>query len=67
MSLKNLLGLQESNLSEGEIMRKISEARNQNLGSVEFISSNSRIVVKLSQVNPNGIMKGRWWNYHENS
>ena len=63
MSLKNLLGLEESDLSEGEIMQKISEARSNNLSRVEFRSSNSQIVVKLSQVNPNGIMKGRWWNY----
>ncbi|NQV90956.1 hypothetical protein HQ489_00625 [Candidatus Woesearchaeota archaeon] len=61
MSLKNLLGLEESGLSEREIMRRISEARNQNLGSVEFKSSNSLIVVKLSQVNPNGVMRGQDW------
>ncbi|MBT3835700.1 hypothetical protein HOD05_03440 [Candidatus Woesearchaeota archaeon] len=64
MSLKKLLGLEESDLSEREIMHKISEARNQNLGSVEFRSSKSHIVVKLSQVNPNGIMKGSHWNFY---
>ena len=66
MSLKKLLGLEGSDLSEREIMGKISEARRQNLGSVEFRSSNSRIVVKLSQVEPNGVMRGEHWRYKVN-
>jgi len=63
MSLKQLLGLEESNLSEGEIMRKIKEARNQNLSMVEFKFSQRHVVVKLSQVEPNGIIKGRVGDY----
>ena len=37
MSLKNLLGLTEINISDSEIMAKVAEARKKGLSEIEFI------------------------------
>jgi hypothetical protein len=37
MSLKQLLGLEKTNISEAEIMTKIMEAQHKDLDSVEFV------------------------------
>ena len=47
MSLKKILGLDESGISDWEIMKKITEAQDQNLDEVEFITEAGE-VVKIS-------------------
>jgi len=37
MSIKNLLGLKDIDISDHEIMAKIAEAQHKNLSEVEFI------------------------------
>ena len=44
MSLKNLLGLGESNITEFEIMAKITQAQKNNLENVEFIREDGSII-----------------------
>ncbi|MCH8004575.1 MAG: hypothetical protein IH934_08165 [Nanoarchaeota archaeon] len=60
MSVKTLLGLESTSLSNEEIMRQIEEAYSKKLDEVEFSSPKRKVVVKLCQVNPAGLMK---WDY----
>ena len=51
MSLKNLLGLTDANISDSEIMAKVAEAMRKGLSEVEFINiDGSRTKIEL----PNG-------------
>ena len=51
MSLKNLLGLTDVNISDSEIMAKVAEAMRKGLSEVEFIKvDGSRTKIRL----PNG-------------
>ena len=48
MSLKNLLGLTDANISDSEIMAKVAEAMRKNLSEIEFIKlDGSRIKIEL--------------------
>lgn len=48
MSLKNLLGLEGTSLSETEILARIKEARSKNIGEIEFSTTEgSKVIVKL--------------------
>ncbi len=48
MSIKNLLGLSDIDISDSEIMAKIREAQRKNLSEVEFIKlDGTRIKIEL--------------------
>lgn len=48
MSLKNLLGLTDANISDSEIMAKVAEAMRKNLSEIEFVKlDGSRIKIEL--------------------
>ncbi len=48
MTLKHLLGLDDAQISDSEIMAKFSEAKKNNLGEVEFIKPDgNRIKILL--------------------
>jgi len=48
MTIKKLLGLDKANISDTEIIARLSEARKKNLGEVEFICPDgSRIKILL--------------------
>ena len=51
MSIKNLLGLTDIDISDSEIMAKIREAQRKNLSEVEFIKlDGTRIKIELPTV-----------------
>ncbi len=58
MSFKKLLGLDLFDVTEEEIVEKINEANRLQLNEVEFAFFNKRVKVKISPVNPKGMMKG---------
>jgi hypothetical protein len=60
MSLKSLLGLENSKLTEGEIMQALSTARRKQRSKVTFESPYGNIVVQLSPVNTEGVMRFTW-------
>ncbi|MBS3138577.1 hypothetical protein J4207_02625 [Candidatus Woesearchaeota archaeon] len=45
MSLKNLLGLDDMNISDTEIMEKIKSALDHDLNEVEFVRNDGTLVV----------------------
>ena len=48
MSLKNLIGLTDVNISDCDIIAKIAEAKHKGLSEIEFIKlDGSRIKIKL--------------------
>ncbi len=48
MSLKNLLGLKEVDISDYEIIAKVAEARKKGMSEVEFIKiDGSRVKIEL--------------------
>jgi len=44
MSLKNILGLGETGLTEYEIIAKIKEAQNKNINEIEFIGMDGSVI-----------------------
>ncbi len=60
MSMKILLGLNGFNLSEQEIVTAIANARCKGQEEVVFRSNSQKVVVKLAQVNPQGVMRSTW-------
>ena len=60
MSLKTLLGLESCQLSEGEIMQALTNARRKHRLKVTFHSAKGNVVVQLSPVNSEGIMRFTW-------
>ena len=63
MSMKKLLGLEFFPLSEEEIARRIKLALRNNQKEVEFVSQKRKVVVKLANVNPQGLMRD-WYEYY---
>lgn len=48
MTIKHLLGLDDANISDAEIMARFNEAQKKNLGEVEFIKSDgTRVKILL--------------------
>ncbi len=60
MSLKALLGLDACQLSEREIMRTLTTARRNKRMKVTFPSPSGNVVVQLSPVNSEGVMRFTW-------
>ena len=51
MSIKNLLGLKDANISDCDIMAKIREAQRNNLTEVEFVKlDGSRVRIELPKM-----------------
>lgn len=50
MSLKELLGLNGTDISEAEIMKKIAEAKRQNLTEVEFDVGGSKVKISIPSI-----------------
>jgi hypothetical protein len=48
MSLRKLLGLEEFQITDAEIMTKIQQAYSNNSNEVEFYSDRKRVKVKIS-------------------
>ncbi len=59
-SIKTLLGLEQSEFTEMQIMNKIREARRKKLTEVVFTAGKKRVKVKLSQIDPTGLTRGYW-------
>ncbi|PIN74192.1 hypothetical protein COV20_01085 [Candidatus Woesearchaeota archaeon CG10_big_fil_rev_8_21_14_0_10_45_16] len=57
MSLKMLLGLEASTLSDVEIMKKIDEGLRQSLDEVEFVIGTKRVTVRIHKVHPKRVIK----------
>lgn len=57
MSVKTLLGLEAFPITESEIIRKIEEAQRRHLSEIEFTSPRKRVLVKIGDVEPKGIMR----------
>jgi len=53
MSLKNILGLAETGLTDYEIMAKIREARRKNLNEVDFINADGSVTKIFIPLTPN--------------
>ncbi|MBW2977329.1 hypothetical protein KY331_00640 [Candidatus Woesearchaeota archaeon] len=53
MSIKNILGLTETGLTDYEIMAKIREARRKNLNEVDFISVDGSVIKLFIPLIPN--------------
>jgi hypothetical protein len=52
MSFKTLLGLEEMNLTDMEILKRIKEAYDHDLDEVEFVQEdNSKVIIKLPHIN----------------
>ncbi|PIZ50809.1 hypothetical protein COY27_05830 [Candidatus Woesearchaeota archaeon CG_4_10_14_0_2_um_filter_33_13] len=66
MSTKKLLGLENCPLTEAEIMQRIAEAKKNNIKVVEFIFDQHKVSVKVSQVHPEGLMRG-WADYFKDN
>ncbi|MFC1800869.1 hypothetical protein ACFLZB_00180 [Nanoarchaeota archaeon] len=48
MSMKTLLGLDDLNITDREIMARFKQAYDQGLNEVEFLNSNgSKVIIKL--------------------
>ena len=60
MSLKALLGLETCQLSEREIMRTLADARRKKRAEETFPSPSGKVVVQLSPVNTEGVMRSSW-------
>lgn len=57
MSVKKLLGLEQCPLDEGEIMQRILEAQQQQVGVLEFPTRLTTVRVIIHGISPQGIMK----------
>ena len=57
MSLKDLLGLESFNLSDVEIMNRITDARRKNIEILEFASGRKRVSINLVRLHPEGLMR----------
>lgn len=57
MGLKELLGIEASNLSDVEIMNKIVDARKNKLEVIEFLSGEKKVCINLIKLSPEGLMK----------
>jgi len=58
MSLKTLFGLEDSALKGSEIIKRIINARRQHQEEIEFVSGNKRVIVRINQLAPEGMMRG---------
>ncbi len=63
MALKQLLGLEACGLSDEEIMRRIQEAKQQRLQHISFPANAGEVTLKLSGVDPVGVMWGNFRLY----
>ena len=63
MTLKKLLGLEAFPLTDEEIMQKIQEAQQRHLSVVEFSMPSKRVKIKVSDVEPQGMMR-EYWDYY---
>ena len=66
MSLKKLLGLELFPLHDSEIMRRLAEARQNNVEVVEFSSGIKKVRVKLTPVQIDGLMSGYKGYFNDN-
>ena len=65
MTLRKLLGLEESHMSDQEIIRKIHEAQRKHVHEIVFTCKERKVKLHLSDVEPKGIMNG-YQGYYEN-
>ncbi len=63
MTLKKLLGLEAFPLTDEEIMRKIEDAQQRHLSVVEFSIPTKRVKIKVTDVEPQGVMR-EYWDYY---
>ena len=66
MSIKKLLHLDKASISDEEIMRKIEDAMKKHIHEVVFKKNGGTVKVKLTDVEPEGIMP-RSYNYLNNA
>ncbi|MBI2665721.1 hypothetical protein HYX12_03815 [Candidatus Woesearchaeota archaeon] len=67
MSIKELLGLKESQLSEMEIVKKLEEAQKKDLPEVVFtLKNNQKILVKVKKVSTKGAFFNDYDGLYEN-
>ena len=66
MGLKTLLGMEQFKVTDREIMRKIEEAREKHLQEVVFFAGKKKVVLRLSEFHPEGLMDN-WHEYYKNS
>lgn len=57
MSIKTILGLEECQLSEREILLKIAEAQKRDIRVIEFPVGKRTIQIMMKGIDPKGIMK----------
>ncbi len=60
MSVKELLGLEQSSISEEEIMEQIEESKRRMHPDLEFKTPTGSVHVHFSKINPRGMTYGYW-------
>ena len=63
MALKKLLGLESFHLTDEEIIRKIKQAQRDHRHEVIFSSRKKKVTIRLSNVDPAGMMQ-EYWDYY---
>jgi hypothetical protein len=61
MSVKRLLGLEKTNVTDEEITRGIQEAQKGNTEVLEFLSAGNTVRVTVKELEPLGMIG--YWNY----
>jgi hypothetical protein len=57
MSLKKLLGLEAFPLRDSEIMKRIIEAKRNNIEMIEFSSETKKVRVNITKLSSDGLMR----------
>ena len=60
MSLKKILGLESFPLNDAEIMRRIVEAKRNNIETIEFSSGKKKVCINITKVSPDGLTRGHY-------
>ena len=60
MSFKQLLGLEQSSISEEEIIEQIEESRRRMRTEIEFKTPTGAIHLHIPPINPRGMTYGYW-------
>lgn len=64
MGIKKVLGLDESfPMKDSEIMRRIKEAQANRQEILELSAGGRKVVIKLSQISPEGMAKSSYEHY----
>ena len=63
MALKKLLGLESFSISDSEIIKRIRKAQSEHKREVVFTSPQKKVTIRLSDVDPAGMMR-EYWDYY---